>query len=123
MHVSLFFCLAFSNNVLIKFVLCYTVTLLHYSTRLHCYTAALNRFITMAFVELESAQLAVVLIGRLMLTTAFGLIYFYTPEMFPTEVRNSVLGASSTIGRVSGMVAAFIGGPLVNIPALSRLYA
>jgi hypothetical protein len=68
---------------------------------------------------LEAAQLGVVLAGRLLLTSAFGILYFWTPELFPTEVRNSVLGGASTIGRISGMVAAFIGGPLVSPPTFT----
>ena len=52
--------------------------------------------------------------GRMMLASAFGIVYFYTSELFPTEVRSTVLGASSTIGRISGMVSAFVGGPLVR---------
>ena len=79
-----------------------------------CQCTQLYRLTLLFLPELEDAELVVVLIKQLLLTTAFGTIYFYTPEMFPTEVRNTVLGASSAMGRLSGMVAAFIGGPLVS---------
>ena len=65
------------------------------------------------FSEKDSGYLAAVMVGRWCLVAAFGVIYFYTTELFPTEIRNSVLGASSTVGRISGLGAAFIGGPLV----------
>ena len=63
--------------------------------------------------DLDNFLLAVILTGRIALTASVGIAYFYTPELFPTEVRNSILGASSTMGRISGLIAAFVGGPLV----------
>ena len=63
----------------------------------------------------DTALLVVVMLARLLLVAAFSTVYIYTPELFPTEVRNTVLGAASSMGRVSGMTAAFVGGPLVSI--------
>ena len=60
------------------------------------------------------------LFARILQSAAFGIIFFYTPELFPTEVRNTVTGAASTIGRVSGMMASFVGGPLVREREIQR---
>lgn len=65
--------------------------------------------------DFEVALLVVVLVGRILQSASFGIIFFWTPELFPTEVRNTVVGAASTIGRVSGMMASFVGGPLTNV--------
>lgn len=54
------------------------------------------------------------MLGRMSLNLVLAVIYIYTSELFPTEVRNSVVGASSTTGRISGMIGAFVGGPLVR---------
>ncbi|KAK7116390.1 organic anion transporter 3-like isoform X2 [Littorina saxatilis] len=39
---------------------------------------------------------------------AFGGLFFYTPEYFPTNLRNQALGTGSTVGRVGGMIAPFM---------------
>ena len=39
----------------------------------------------------------------------------YAAELFPTEVRTTVVGAASTFGSIGGMIAGYVGGPLVSI--------
>ena len=38
---------------------------------------------------------------------SFGCVFAYTPEMFPTNVRNQALGLSSCVCRIGGMLAPF----------------
>ncbi|KAK7503603.1 hypothetical protein BaRGS_00005142 [Batillaria attramentaria] len=38
----------------------------------------------------------------------FGAVFFYTPEVFPTNMRNQALGVSSFAGRLGGMIAPFM---------------
>ncbi|KAH9489363.1 hypothetical protein Btru_056470 [Bulinus truncatus] len=40
---------------------------------------------------------------------SFGVVYLYTPEMFPTNLRNQALGLSSSFARLGGMIAPFMG--------------
>ncbi|XP_015509581.2 uncharacterized protein LOC107216806 [Neodiprion lecontei] len=47
------------------------------------------------------------LIGKLAITAAFGILYVYTAELFPTAVRSCAVGLSSTMARVGAMVAPF----------------
>ena len=47
------------------------------------------------------------LVGKCGITSAFGIIYLYTAEIFPTNVRNTVLGTCSTFARIGGMMAPF----------------
>ncbi|XP_075984956.1 organic cation/carnitine transporter 2-like [Anticarsia gemmatalis] len=49
---------------------------------------------------------------------AFGAIYMYTTELFPTVARNMAMGASSTASRVGSMVAPFVAGLNVFAPWL-----
>ena len=42
-------------------------------------------------------------------TVGFAVIYVYTAELFPTVVRNSVIGVCSVCARMGGTLAPFIG--------------
>ncbi|XP_018793268.1 PREDICTED: solute carrier family 22 member 4-like [Bactrocera latifrons] len=50
-------------------------------------------------------RLILFLIGKLMITAAFQVLYFFTSEIFPTNVRNSLLSFCSMVGRVGSMLA------------------
>ncbi len=54
------------------------------------------------------------MVGKSAITMAFCSIYLYSSELFPTEVRNVGIGTASMFARISGMAAAFIGGPMVS---------
>jgi len=45
------------------------------------------------------------LIGKFSITISFVILYMYTAEMFPTEIRHSLLGICSMFGRIGSMVA------------------
>ncbi|CAD7005956.1 unnamed protein product [Ceratitis capitata] len=45
------------------------------------------------------------LMGKFLITAAFQILYFFTSEIFPTNVRNSLLSFCSMVGRVGSMVA------------------
>ena len=55
------------------------------------------------------------MIGKLFITAAFSSIYQYTAELFPTPVRQIVMGAGSTISSMSGMIAPFMGNVMVRM--------
>lgn len=48
------------------------------------------------------------LIGKLAITSSFGVVYVYTAEMLPTIVRSGGVGAASTFARVGALVAPFV---------------
>ncbi|XP_050525311.1 organic cation transporter-like protein isoform X2 [Daktulosphaira vitifoliae] len=45
------------------------------------------------------------LLGKFVITVSFVILYMYTAEMFPTEIRHSLLGICSMFGRIGSMVA------------------
>ncbi|KAL5242557.1 hypothetical protein ACI65C_009967 [Semiaphis heraclei] len=63
--------------------------------------------ISIAFVPKHVVILNVLLylIGKFSITISFVILYMYTAEMFPTEIRHSLLGICSMFGRIGSMVA------------------
>ncbi|MDQ3431948.1 MAG: MFS transporter [Actinomycetota bacterium] len=56
---------------------------------------------------------------------AWGALYAYTPEVYPTEIRATGMGAASSLTRIAGALAPLIGGLLlpVSLPAALTVYA
>lgn len=56
---------------------------------------------------------------------AWGVLYAYTPELYPTEVRATGMGAASGMTRIAGAIAPTLGGLLlpVSLVAALTLYA
>ncbi|XP_047110116.1 organic cation transporter protein-like [Schistocerca piceifrons] len=48
------------------------------------------------------------MIGKLGITAAYGTLYIFSAEQFPTVIRNVALGASSTCARVGGILAPYV---------------
>lgn len=67
------------------------------------------------------AIVSLYLIGKLGITSSFGVIFVYTAEMLPTMVRSGGVGLSSTIARVGALLAPFV--PLLTsvLPELPML--
>ena len=67
-----------------------------------------------SIVGLDDYVTAMALIGKAGATMGFSGIYLYSSELYPTDVRNVGLGTSSVCARVSGMIAPYVGGPMVG---------
>ncbi|XP_063241777.1 organic cation transporter protein [Bacillus rossius redtenbacheri] len=59
------------------------------------------------------AVVTLFLIGKIGITSSFGIIFVYTAELYPTVMRSAGVGASSTVARVGAMVAPF--APLLDV--------
>jgi MFS-type transporter involved in bile tolerance (Atg22 family) len=55
------------------------------------------------------------LFGKFAITGAFDTTYVFTAEIFPTKLRNSMLGMCSMVGRIGSMLAP-------QTPLLVRLF-
>uniref|UniRef100_T1PB12 Sugar (And other) transporter n=1 Tax=Musca domestica TaxID=7370 RepID=T1PB12_MUSDO len=53
----------------------------------------------------HATELTLFLIGKFAITCSFQVLYFFTSEIFPTNVRNSLLSLCSMIGRIGSMIA------------------
>lgn len=77
-------------------------------------------------------KLGFYLMSKFAITSSFTIIYVYTAEMFPTEVRQTLKATASTVGRTGSMIAPhtilLVGsksgcnnhGPKINIPFSDR---
>ena len=66
-------------------------------------------------VDMETGVTVLSMVGKFFVTMAFSGIYLWTSEVMPTEVRNIGMGSCSMFARISGIIAPFIGGPLVSV--------
>lgn len=57
------------------------------------------------------------LLGKFGATAAFGTVYLYTGELFPTRVRSVCVGLSSMVGRVGAIISPYVGqlAPLTGL--------
>ena len=53
-------------------------------------------------------RIILTIVGKFSATANFNSIYFYTCELFPTNVRSTSLGVCSTLGRLGGMTSVFL---------------
>ncbi|KAJ8969983.1 hypothetical protein NQ317_007030, partial [Molorchus minor] len=54
------------------------------------------------------AVVTLFLLGKLGVTSAFGVIYVYTAEMLPTVIRSGGVGTASTVARLGALLAPFV---------------
>ncbi|GFO13864.1 organic cation transporter protein [Plakobranchus ocellatus] len=59
--------------------------------------------------DLEWVTLVLSLVGKFGATAGFAVIYMFTAELFPTVMRNSVIGVGSLCARIGGILSPFIG--------------
>uniref|UniRef100_A0A182WEZ8 Major facilitator superfamily (MFS) profile domain-containing protein n=1 Tax=Anopheles minimus TaxID=112268 RepID=A0A182WEZ8_9DIPT len=58
-----------------------------------------------AGIDAPALNLTLFLLSKLSITMAFGTLYIYTVEMFPTNLRQSLLSTCSMFGRIGSMIA------------------
>lgn len=57
--------------------------------------------------HLSALSIALFFIGKLFITVAFTGLYIFTSELWPTNMRHSVMGVCSTMGRIGAMLSPF----------------
>ncbi|XP_039872597.1 solute carrier family 22 member 5-like [Simochromis diagramma] len=57
--------------------------------------------------HLFSLAIALEMIGKFAVTTAYSLVYAFTAEIYPTVLRNTALGACSMASRIGSITAPF----------------
>ncbi|ESP01378.1 hypothetical protein LOTGIDRAFT_230671 [Lottia gigantea] len=58
------------------------------------------------------------LTGQFAVTSAFCILWFWTGELFPTELRNTGTGTSSAVARIGSVVAPYVGYMKIVIPGV-----
>ena len=65
------------------------------------------------FLASSTALTGLSLAGKAFTSVAFEGIYIFSAESFPTEVRHVGMGSASFCARVGGMIAPYMGPPMV----------
>ena len=60
------------------------------------------------FAALHPLTIALALVGKLGPAGAFGVIYVFSAELYPTVLRNAGMGTSSCVARFGGMAAPYV---------------
>lgn len=78
-----------------------------------------------AFSTLASVVITASLLLSFSLLGAWGALYAYTPEVYPTEVRATGMGFAGAMARAGGIIAAQLGGALLalSFPLALSTYA
>ena len=50
-------------------------------------------------------QLLLFLMGKFGITISFAVVFVFTAELFPTELRHSMLGTCAMLGRIGSVIA------------------
>ncbi|XP_071113404.1 organic cation transporter protein-like [Haliotis cracherodii] len=56
------------------------------------------------------------LVGRAFVSASFAIIWLYSSELFPTVIRNSVMGVANICGRLGGVISPYIANLAMVIP-------
>ena len=54
------------------------------------------------------------LIGKFGATASFNIVYLYTAELFPTQIRSTAVGLCSMMARIGGLAAPQVGILLIS---------
>lgn len=71
-------------------------------------------FVSASEEEKNNYFIALNTVGKLGVTMGFSIIYFWCAEIFPTLIRNSLMGASSMFARVGSVFAPVIADIVSN---------
>eukprot|EP01104_Vermistella_antarctica_P010801 TRINITY_DN2914_c4_g1_i2.p1 TRINITY_DN2914_c4_g1~~TRINITY_DN2914_c4_g1_i2.p1 ORF type:complete len:528 (-),score=57.09 TRINITY_DN2914_c4_g1_i2:18-1601(-) len=60
------------------------------------------------FIESDDVRLAVALVGKFAICSAFAIVFVYAAELFPTVIRNTAMGVASQMGHIGAMISPMV---------------
>uniref|UniRef100_A0A8C6TPP3 Solute carrier family 22 member 5 n=1 Tax=Neogobius melanostomus TaxID=47308 RepID=A0A8C6TPP3_9GOBI len=77
---------------------------------MNCFLSAISEVPAYVFIPetLQSVALALEMTGKFGFTMAFGTVYIYTAELYPTVIRNVGMGMCSSAARVGSITAPYV---------------
>ncbi|RMB96805.1 hypothetical protein DUI87_26872 [Hirundo rustica rustica] len=81
-------------------------------------------FIQLVPAELYVLSVGLVMLGKFGVTAAFSMLYVYNVELYPTQVRNMAVGATSTASRLGSIISpyfVYLGERLFFMPCTTQL--
>ena len=61
--------------------------------------------ISAGFMDDGTPKIALALIGKFGASASFGIVYLYTAELYPTQIRSTAVGMCSMMARIGGFAA------------------
>ena len=61
--------------------------------------------ISAGFMDDGTSKIALALIGKFGASASFGIVYLYTAELYPTQIRSTAIGMCSMMARIGGFAA------------------
>ncbi|KAL5004640.1 hypothetical protein ScPMuIL_018096 [Solemya velum] len=84
-----------------------TCILFHATAAISLILASILMTLSGSNYSIEVLTTVFILMGKMAITGSFSSIFLYTPELYPTNLRNAGLGMSSTVSRIGGMLAPY----------------
>lgn len=66
--------------------------------------------------NLQMASVVTTFVGKAAITGSFSVLFLFTPELYPTNLRNAGLGFSSTFSRLGALISPFVGTLAEEVP-------
>ena len=66
------------------------------------------------FSDMQVEYTVFTMVAKAFVSVSYSSVYVYTSELYPTEVRNIGAGTALMCANISGMIAPYVGGPLVS---------
>jgi MFS family permease len=72
-------------------------------------------FLSLLFCTGPILETTLMFVSRALITGVFQVLYVYTPEVYPTTIRNTALGTCSSISRLGGMLSPLLADVVSNV--------
>uniref|UniRef100_A0A915IXV2 Major facilitator superfamily (MFS) profile domain-containing protein n=1 Tax=Romanomermis culicivorax TaxID=13658 RepID=A0A915IXV2_ROMCU len=98
-------------EMLAAFILFTTLNLL--GRKFHCFAGFIFAgscifLSTIVHNDFQIIKMLCISLGRMAIATVYGVLYVWTPELYPTSIRMTAVGLCSMMARIGGVMASYV---------------